>query len=74
MILENKLNITNQVELARAEEKISKQKAKQLYDSGDISQAQVGTFARGAAHRGKRQETRSQGKKGTQETQVMNPF
>ena len=45
MILENKLNITNQVELARAEEKISKQKAKQLYDSGDISQAEVGTFA-----------------------------
>lgn len=45
MILENKLNITNQVELARSEEKISKQKAKQLYDSGDISQAEVGTFA-----------------------------
>lgn len=45
MILENKLNITNQVELARAEEKISKHKAKQLYDSGDISQAEVGTFA-----------------------------
>ena len=44
MILENKLNITNQVELARAEERISKQKAKQLYDSGDISQAQVGTM------------------------------
>ena len=45
MILENKLNITHQVELARAEEKISKLKAKQLYDSGDISQAEVGTFA-----------------------------
>jgi cell filamentation protein len=45
MILENKLNITDQVELARAEEKISKQKAKQLYDSGDISNAEVGTFA-----------------------------
>ena len=45
MILENKLNITNQVELARAEEKISKLKAKQLYDSGDISEAEVGTFA-----------------------------
>lgn len=27
MILENKLNITHQVELAKAEEKISKQKA-----------------------------------------------
>lgn len=45
MALENKLNITNQVELARAEEKISKQKAKQLFDSGDIAQAEVGTFA-----------------------------
>jgi cell filamentation protein len=44
MILENKLNITHQVELARAEEKISKQKARQLFDSGDISKAEVGTF------------------------------
>lgn len=33
MILENKLGITSQVELARAEEKISKQKAKQLFES-----------------------------------------
>lgn len=45
MILENKLNITNQIELAKAEEKISKQKAKQLFDSGDIRQIEVGTFA-----------------------------
>ena len=30
MILDNKLNITNQAELAKVEEKISKQKAKQL--------------------------------------------
>lgn len=45
MILENKLNITGQVELARAEEKISKLKAKKLYDTGDISNAEVGTFA-----------------------------
>jgi cell filamentation protein len=44
MILENKLNITNQVELAKAEEKISKQKAKQLFDSGDITKVEVGTF------------------------------
>ena len=44
-MLENKLNITNQVELAIAEEKISKQKAKQLFDSGDINKAKVGTFA-----------------------------
>ncbi|MCF6208556.1 MAG: Fic family protein [Ghiorsea sp.] len=45
MILENKLNISNQVELAIAEEKISKQKAKQLFDSGDINNTEVGTFA-----------------------------
>jgi cell filamentation protein len=45
MILENKLNLTHQVELAKAEEKISKQKAKQLFDSGDIKQADVGSYA-----------------------------
>lgn len=44
MILENKLNITNQVELAKTEEKISKQKAKQLFDSGDINKVEIGTF------------------------------
>ena len=44
MILENKLNITNQVELAKAEEKISKKKAKQLFDSGNIAKVEVGTF------------------------------
>lgn len=45
MILPNKLNITDQIELAKAEEKISKQKAKQLFDSGDINQVEIGTFA-----------------------------
>ena len=44
MILDNKFNITHQVELAKAEEKISKQKAKQLFDSGDIDRVEVGTF------------------------------
>ena len=45
MILDNKLNITHQVELAKTEEKISKQKAKQLFDSGDIAKLEIGTFA-----------------------------
>ena len=45
MVLENKLNITDQIELARAEEKISKRKARQLFDSGDIHKAEVGKFA-----------------------------
>lgn len=45
MILENKLNITDQIELAKAEEKISKQKARQLFDSGDIAKVEVGAFA-----------------------------
>jgi len=44
-ILENKLNIDNQIDLAKAEEKISKQKAKKLFDSGDINKVEVGTFA-----------------------------
>jgi len=44
MILENKLGITDQIELAKTEENISKQKAKQLVDSGDINKAEVGTF------------------------------
>lgn len=45
MLLENKLGITHQVELARAEERISKQKAKQLFESGEINKIEVGTFA-----------------------------
>ena len=44
MILKHRLNITNQVDLAKAEEKISKQKAKKLFDSGDINKVEVGTF------------------------------
>lgn len=44
MILENKLHITSQIELSKVEEKISKQKAKQLFDSGDINKVQIGTF------------------------------
>ena len=45
MILENKLGMTDQVELAKQEEKISKQKAKQLFDSVDIAKVEIGTFA-----------------------------
>lgn len=44
MILNNKLNVTNQAALDRAEERLSKQKAKKLYDSGKIDEIEVGTF------------------------------
>jgi len=44
MILPNKLLITNQLELNKAEEKISKKKAKQLFESGEIDRMEVGTF------------------------------
>ncbi len=45
MTLENKLNITDQIELAKLEQKLSKQKARQLFDSGDMKKVDVGTFA-----------------------------
>ena len=45
MVLENKLNITNQIELNKIEEKLSKEKVKKLFDSGKINQIKVGTFA-----------------------------
>lgn len=44
MVLNNKLNITNQIELNKAEEKMSKEKAKKLFDSGKIDTIKVGTF------------------------------
>ncbi|MCY4304444.1 MAG: Fic family protein [Aestuariivita sp.] len=44
MLLNNKLGIIDQVELAKAEEKISKRRIKQLFDSGVIDQVEVGTF------------------------------
>ncbi|NSM83298.1 Fic family protein [Enterococcus faecalis] len=43
-MLENKLGITNQLELNRVEERVSKEKAKRLYDSRDIDKVEVGTF------------------------------
>ena len=45
MVLKNKLNITDQIELNKAEEKISKEKAKRLFDSGEIDTVKVGCFA-----------------------------
>jgi len=44
MVLENKLNITDQVELNKVEEKLSKEKALSLFDSGKIDTIKVGTF------------------------------
>jgi len=44
MVLQNKLNITDQIELNKAEEKISKQKAKQFFESGIINQIEIGSF------------------------------
>ena len=43
-MLDNKLGITNQVELAKAVERISKANAKRLYDSGDINNLEIGTY------------------------------
>lgn len=45
MALENKLGLTNEAELARAEEKISKTKALELYDTRLLDTFAVGTFA-----------------------------
>jgi len=44
MALENKLGITDSAELARMEEKISKQKALMLFETGLLDTFEVGTF------------------------------
>ena len=44
MILQNKLGLTNEAELARAEEKLSKTRALELYDTGLLDPFEVGTF------------------------------
>ena len=44
MILQNKLGLTNEAELARAEEKLSKTRALELYDTGLLGTFEVGTF------------------------------
>ena len=43
-MLENKLNITSQIALNREEERLSKIKAKWLFESGEIDKLEVGTF------------------------------
>ena len=45
MALENKLGITGDVELAREEERLTKLRALELYDSGLLDTFEVGTFA-----------------------------
>lgn len=44
MTLENKLNITNEAELAKVEEKISKSKALDLFKNGILDELEAGTF------------------------------
>ncbi len=44
MVLKNKLDITNQIELNKFEEKISKKKAIDLFDSGKINTIKAGTI------------------------------
>lgn len=44
MALENKLGITDSAELARAEEKISKTKAIELFENGIPDTFEIGTF------------------------------
>lgn len=44
MILENKLGLDNPVELAKQEEKISKKRAIELYDTGILDNLAAGTF------------------------------
>ena len=45
MALENKLGITNSAELAREEERISKKKAVELFESGTLDKLEPGKFA-----------------------------
>ena len=44
MALENKLGIKDSVELARMEEKISKKKAVELFESGELNNDVAGSF------------------------------
>lgn len=44
MVLKNKLNLTNEVDLDREEERISKIKAKELFETGYLNNLKAGTF------------------------------
>ena len=44
MVLENKLGVTDSAKLARMEERISKAKALELFETGLLDQFEVGTF------------------------------
>lgn len=43
-MLDNKLGINNQIELANVEERLTKKKAMQLFETGDLENFEVGTF------------------------------
>lgn len=43
-MLENKLGITNEIELSKEEERITKIKALELFDSNKINEFEIGTF------------------------------
>ena len=45
MALENKLGITDSAELARAEERLSKMRALELFEKGLLDTFEIGTFA-----------------------------
>ena len=43
-MLENKLGINNQIELAKEEERITKLKALELFETGKLNTFEIGTF------------------------------
>ena len=49
MVLENKLNLTSSAELAKMEEKLSKKKAVELFESGLLENLEAGKFSSLAA-------------------------
>lgn len=45
MVLKNKLGLTNSAEFARMEEQVSKKKAAQIFDTGELFDFEVGVFS-----------------------------